>query len=174
MRIYRSYKLDNYGKEDSALMKKGLLLFLIMFIVSTVLVGCSTETNKEGASFLDNFNFFKATQKIEVTSSDDADLLTTISKNKDIESFVDALKLDDWDWEPVVLPSGALEEKTFKFYRKDASTFKWFNKQKDDLQEVTTMTLYKDVPYIKFDLKKLSFHFEMPEEVHEYLNSIAM
>ncbi|MFJ8066926.1 hypothetical protein ACIQYS_20325 [Psychrobacillus sp. NPDC096426] len=152
-------------------MKKGLLMFLIVVIVSTLLVGCSTGKQNEDNSFANNF---EKTQKIEIISSDDSDIITTISDNKDIENFVDALIMDDWDWEPVDLPSEAITGKTFKIYRKDAAKISWSKKQKDNLNEVATMTTYKNVPYIKLSLKNFSFNFKVPEEVHEYLNSIEM
>ena len=152
-------------------MKKGLTMFLIMVIVSTLLVGCSTGKKNDDNSLAGNF---EKTQKIEIISSDESDIITTISDNKDIENFVDALKMDDWDWDPVDLPSEAIKGKTFKIYRKDAARLSWSKKQKDNLNEVATMTTYKDVPYIKLSLKSFSFNFKVPEEVHEYLNSIEM
>lgn len=152
-------------------MKKGLMMFLIVVIVSTLLVGCSTGKKNDDNNLTSNF---EKTQKIEVVSSDDSDIITTISDNKDIENFVDRLKMDDWDWDAVDIPSGAIKGKTFKVYRKDAAKFSWSKKQNDNLNEVATMTTYEDVPYIKLSLKKFSFNFKVPEEVHEYLNSIEM
>ena len=133
-------------------MKKDLMMFLIVVIVSTLLVGCSTGKNNDDNSLTGNF---EKTQKIEIISSDDSDFFTTISDNKDIEKFVDALKMDDWDWDSVDIPSGAIMGKTFKFYRKDAAKFSWSKKKKDNLNEVATMTTYEDVPYIKLSLKKI-------------------
>ncbi len=152
-------------------MKKGLMMILIVVIVSTLLVGCSTGKKNDDSSIAGSF---EKTQKIEIISSDDSDIIKTISDNKDIENFVDALKMDDWDWEPVELPSEAIKGNTFKMYRKDAAKFSWSRKQKDNLNEVATMTSYKNVPYIKFSLKSFSFNFKVPEEVHEYLNSVEM
>lgn len=149
-------------------MKKGMTMLLLVVIVSTLLVGCSTgKINDNG--FTGNF---EKTQKIEIISSDDSDVITTFSDNKDIETFIDALKMDDWDWDSVDLPSGAIKGKTFKFYRKDAAKFSLSKKQKDNLNEVATMTTYKDVPYIKYNLKSFSFNIKVPEEVHEYINSM--
>ena len=145
------------------------MMFLIVVIVSTLLVGCSTGKTNDDNDLTANF---EKTQKIEVISSDDSDIITTISDNKDIENFVDALKMDDWDWDSVDIPSGAMEGKTFKIYRKDAAKFSLSKKHKDNLNEVATMTTYEDVPYIKLSLKKFSFNFKVPEEVHEYLNSM--
>ena len=150
-------------------MKKGLMMFLTAIIVSTLLVGCSTEKKNDDNSLTGNF---ENTQKIEVISSDDSDIITTISDDKDIENFVDALKMDDWDWDSVDIPSEATEGNIFKIYRKDAAKLTWSNKKKDNLNEVATMTTYKNVPYIKFSLKSFSFNFKVPEEVHDYLNSI--
>lgn len=143
-------------------MKKSLMLFLVAGIISTLLVGCRTE----------NVGDLEETQKIEIISSDDSSVFTTISDNKDIENFVDALKMDDW--ESVDLPTEAIEGKTFKFYQKSAAKLNLPKKQKDNLNEVATMTTYENVPYIKFNLKKISFNFKVPKKTHEYLNSIEM
>lgn len=146
------------------------MMFLILVIVSTLLMGCNTG-KKDDNSLTGNF---EKTQKIEIISSDESDIIATIIDNKDIEDFVDALKMDDWDWDSVELPSEAIKGKTFKIYRKDAAKLSWSKKNKDNLNEVATMTTYENVPYIKLNLKKISFNFKVPEEVHEYLNSMEM
>ncbi len=144
-------------------------MFLLGVIGSILLVGCSTGKGNDDIDLIGNF---EETQKIEIILSDDSEIITTISDDKDIENFVDALKMDDWD--PVEIPTEAIKGKTFKIYRKDAAKLSWSAKQKDKLKEVATMTTYEDVPYIKFNLKKFSFSFEVPAEVHEYLNSLEM
>ena len=155
-------------------MKKVLLAVLIGVIVSTLLMGCSSGEGNDEGSLLDKLKDFKKTQKIEVISSDDAEKMTTMTSNKEIESFIEELKMDDWDWDPVDLPSEAIKGKIFKIYRKDAAKLSWSKKNKDNLNEVATMTTYENVPYIKLNLKKFSFNFKVPEEVHEYLNSMEM
>jgi len=148
-------------------MKKGLMMFLLVVIVSTLLMGCGSGKKNDDSSLTDSF---EKTQKVEVISSDGSNVITTISDDKDIENFIDALKIDDWD--SADIPSGATEEKTFKMYQKDTVKLGESENQKDNLNEVASMTTYKDVPYIKFSLKSFSFNFKVPEEVHEYLNSI--
>lgn len=152
-------------------MKKGLMMFLIVVSVSTVLVGCSIGKKNNDNSHIGNF---EKTQKIEIISSDDSEKITTISDKKDIDNFVEALKVDDWDWDLVNIPSEAIEGKIFKIYGKDVGKFSWSEKNKDKFIEVATMTTYKDVPYIKLSLKSFSFITKVPEEVHEYLNSVEM
>lgn len=146
-------------------------MFFLPVIGSILLVGCSTG---KGNDDLDLIGSFEETQKVEIISSDDSKVITTISDNKDIEKFVDALKMNDWDWDPVEIPSKAILGKTFKIYRKDAAKLSLSAKQKDKLKEVATMTTYEDVPFIKLSLKNFSYSFKVPEEVHESLNSIEM
>lgn len=155
-------------------MKKVLLAVLIGIIVSTLLMGCSSEEGNDEGSLLDKLKDFKKTQKIEVISSDDAEKMTTMTSNKEIEKFVEALKMDDWDWDPVELPAEAIQDKTFKIYRKDAAKFSWLKKKENRFNEVATMTTYKDAPYIRLNMKVFGFNFEVPEEAYEYLSSMEI
>jgi hypothetical protein len=145
-------------------MKKGLIMFLLVVSVSVLLIGCDTDKEIDDSSIGDSF---EKTQKVEVIPSDGSDV-TTISDDNDIKEFVDALKIDQWDSEDV--PSEATEAKIFKMYQKDTAKFGESENKNDDLNEVATMTTYKDVPNIKFNVEGFSFDFKIPKEVAEYLN----
>ena len=49
------------------------------------------------------------------------------------------------------IPSGAAKGKMFKMYQKETIKLSEPEKQKDKMNEVATITTYKDVPYIKFN-----------------------
>ncbi len=106
-------------------------------------------------------------KKIEVISPDGSDI-TTISDANDINNFIDALKLDEWALEDI--PSETTKGKTFKIYQKDTVKLGESENQNDNLNEVATMTTYKDVPYVKIIMKSLSFNFKVPKDVAEYLH----
>ncbi|MFD1412330.1 hypothetical protein [Oceanobacillus jeddahense] len=146
-------------------MKKGIMIFLLVISVSFLIMGCSAGEENDGSSVADSL---ENTQKVEVTSLESSDA-TTISDNNDIEEFVDALKVDEWELEDI--PSEASEDKTFKMYQQDTVKLGESENQNDDLNEVATMTTYKDVPNVKFDVESLSLSFKVPDEVAEYLNS---
>lgn len=152
------------------MMRKILMSFLFVTGVSFILGGCNTgDNNANDSNWTDSF---EKTQEVEVISSDDSDI-TTISNGNDIENFVEALKIDEWNLSDI--PSGATKGNIFKMYQED--TVKLFRKadkqkkKKDNLIEIATLTSYKDIPYIKFSFKKFSFVFKVPGQVAEYLNS---
>lgn len=146
------------------ILKKGIM-FLLVISLSVLLVGCSTEKKNDNKSVDDSF---ENTQKVEVISSGSSDV-TTISDDNEIKNFVDVLKIDEWDLEDI--PSGATEGKTFKIYQKDTIKLGESEDQNEDLNEVATLTTYKDVPNVEFNVKGLSFSFKVPKDVTEYLNS---
>lgn len=145
-------------------MKKGMMMFLLVVCVPVLLMGCGAGKKNDDSSVGDSFD--KA-QKIEVISADGSDI-TTISDDNDVKEFVDALKIEQWDLEDI--PSEATKGKSFKIYQKDTVKLGESEEQNDNLNEVATMTTYKDVPYVKITMKSLSFHFKVPKDVAEYLN----
>ena|SRR5699024_7983279 len=145
-------------------MRKGIM-FLFVISLSVLIVGCGTVKEKEDKSVGDSF---KNTNKIEVMTPDNSDVMT-ISDDNDIKEFVDAIKIDKWDSGDI--PSAATEDKTFKMHQKDTVKLGDSENQDEDLREVATMTTYRDASYIKFDVKGFSFDFKVPKEVSEYLNS---
>ena len=142
----------------------------MIILVLSVLMGCSSGKKNESTDFVDDLD---ATQKIEVVSREDS-IIATISDNKELENFVEMLKIEDWEWDVSTIPSDTSEEKTFKFYRKDASNINVLGKGKNQLYEVATLTTYEDVPYITFQIHALSLNAKIPTEVHQYLNEIDM
>lgn len=146
-------------------MKKSMVMFLFFVSVSILLIGCVRGEDDDESSITDNF---ENTQRVEVISTDGLNI-TTISDESEIESFVDALKIDEWD--SADIPQGSTEGKTFKMYQKETLKLGDSENQKDNLNEVAIMTTYKDAPYVKFSLKSFSFNFKVPTEVAGYLES---
>lgn len=93
-------------------MKKRINLSLLGVSILVLLLGCSVGKKSDDSNIGESF---EKTQKIEVILSDDSNV-TTISSEKDIKSFVDALKIDQWD--SADIPSGVIEGKSFKIYQK--------------------------------------------------------
>lgn len=148
-------------------MKKGLMLFLLVISVSLILAGCNTgEKNTDNRSWT---NTLGKAQKVKIISPDGSDVITSISDDKDIENFIDAVKVDEWN--SADIPSGATKGKMYKMYQEDTVKLGESNKQTGNLNEIVTMTTYKNVPYIKFSFKSYSFNFKVPEDVSEYLNN---
>lgn len=146
-------------------MKNVMMMFLLVVSVPILLMGCGTGKKNDDSNLADSF---EKTQKVEVVASDSSDVIKTVSDDNDIESFVDALKIDNWD--SADIPSGATKEKTFKMYQKNTAKLDESEKQKDNLNEVATMTTYKDIPYIDLSFKNYSFSFKVSDGVSEYLN----
>lgn len=142
-------------------MRNGLLVFFLVVSVSTLLMACVKE-NEDSAA-----DIFKESQKIEVISPD-GEVIVSISTDYNIEDFVKALKIEDW--ESVGIPSEATKGNTFLMYQADTVKLGKISKQENHLNQIATMTTYKDVPYIEFKLKSFTFSFKVPKDVSEYLN----
>lgn len=147
-------------------MKKTLWMFLFVLSLSILAIGCSTGTTKDDGNIDERFDNM---QKIEVSAADDS-TVTSISENQELEGFVEALKIEAWD--PAELPANAEEGNAFKLFQED--TVKMFDSKKKErkLSEVAVLITYNDTPYVTFSTKGFSFHFNVPNDVTEYLNSI--
>lgn len=145
-------------------MKKIYMLFLFLLTTSILLIGCSTKKEKA------DMNLEKA-QKIEVESLIDSSDKKTITDKKEITKLFELIKMDEWEMEsaPMDTPQG----KTFKMYQEDAPKLLDSSKDKKELHEIGTMTVYKDVPYVEVELKinkiKNKNSFKVSEDVAKKL-----
>ncbi|MBE7102515.1 hypothetical protein FT637_05495 [Bacillus cereus] len=145
-------------------MKKICMLFLFLLTTSILLIGCSTKKEKA------DMNLEKA-QKIEIESLTDSSDKKTITDKKEIKKLFEAMKMDTWEMESasVDTPQG----KTFKMYQEDTPKLLESGKDKKELYEIGTMTVYKDVPYVEVELKinkiKNKNSFKVPEDVAKKL-----
>ncbi|MBA4538560.1 hypothetical protein H1Z61_15845 [Bacillus aquiflavi] len=89
-------------------MKKVFMQFLFLVSISFLLVGCSAGNKKfNDKNWTDHL---AKTQKIEVTSPNEDNVITTISEDQEVKNFIDSLKLNEWKSKEI--PSGAVEGNT--------------------------------------------------------------
>ncbi len=75
-----------------------------------------------------------------------------ITDKKKIEKLFEVMKMDKWKMQsaPLDTPQG----KTFTMYQEDTPKLLDSSKDKKELHEIGTMTVYKDVPYVEVEMKK--------------------
>ncbi|AZQ45906.1 hypothetical protein ACJTM1_14235 [Bacillus sp. GX] len=137
-------------------MKKVLMLFMLLVAASFLVIGCSEKKEKA------NMNLEKA-QKVEVESLTDSSDKKVITDKKEIEKLFEAMQMDKWEMQsaPLDTPQG----KTFKMYQEDTTKLSESSKDKKELHEIGTMTVYKDVPYVEVEMKNKKMSFKVPEDV---------
>ncbi|MFH7830799.1 hypothetical protein [Bacillus luti] len=141
-------------------MKRICTLFVLLLTASILLIGCSTKKEKA------DMNLEKA-QKIEIESLIDSIEKKVITDKKEIEKLFEVMKMDKWEMEsaPLDTPQG----KTFKMYQEDTPKLSDSSKDKKELHEIGTMTVYKDVPYVEVEMKNKKMSFKVPENVAKEL-----
>lgn len=141
-------------------MKKVLMLFMLLVAASFLVIGCSEKKEKA------NMNLEKA-QKVEIESLTDSSYKKVITDKKEIEKLFEAMQMDKWEMQsaPLDTPQG----KTLKMYQEDTSKLSESSKGKKELDEIGTMTVYKDVPYVEVEMKNKKMSFKVPEDVAKEL-----
>ena len=91
-----------------------LYIGLLIGIIFILLIGCKASKDE-----MDLADDFERTQKLEVISVENPKLLTTITEDKDIKHFIQALKIEKWD--VAEIPAEAVEEKMIKLYQKSVA-----------------------------------------------------
>ncbi|MEW9181465.1 hypothetical protein AB2553_13705 [Bacillus mycoides] len=137
-------------------MKKALMSFLLLITASFLVIGCSTKKEKA------DMNLEKA-QKVEIETLTDSSEKKVITDKKEIEKLFEVMKMDKWEMQsaPLDTPQG----KTFKMYQEDTPKLLDSGKDKKELHEIGTMTVYKDVPYVEVEMKNKKMSFKVPEDV---------
>ena len=137
-------------------MKRLCTLFVLLLTASVLLIGCSTKKEKA------DMNLEKA-QKIEIESLTDLSDKKVITDKKEIEKLFEVMKMDKWEMQsaPLDTPQG----KTFKMYQEDKPKLLDSSKDKKELHEIGTMTVYRDVPYVEVEMKNKKMSFKVPENV---------
>lgn len=141
-------------------MKKALMLFLLLLTASVLLIGCSVKKEKA------DMNLEKA-QKVEIESLTDSIDKKVITDKKEIKKLFEAMQMDKWEMQsaPLDTPQG----KTFTMYQEDTPKLLDSSKDKKELHEIGTMTVYKDVPYVEVEMKNKKMSFKVPEDVAKEL-----
>ncbi len=141
-------------------MKKSLIA---LAAILTLLCGCQANENTNASDYGDDIS--KA-QEIAVISPDTSKVIDTITDTKEIEEFVLALKLDQWELKPLpdeaseIGSFGLAQEETIKLGQMDTAGV---------LYDIATITLY-DGAYINFEIGGLDMTFEVNEDTADYLN----
>ena len=136
---------------------------IMLVAILTLLCGCQANENTSASDYGDDIS--KA-QEIAVISPDTAEVINTITDTEEIEEFVSALNLDQWELK--TLPDevseigsfGLAQEETIKLGQTDTD---------GTLFDIATITLY-DGDYISFEIGGLYIGFEGSEENGVYLN----
>jgi hypothetical protein len=144
------------------MMKKVCMIFIF---VSVLLFGCSNEKKdlKEDPG-LDK------SQKIEVSSEENPELVLSVIDNQDeVSEFVNTLEVDKW--RIVDTPSKSTKGYIYKMYQEDTVKLGEPKTDKKELKQIATIITYKDSPYIELRTKKLQLNFKVPKDVAEYLSN---
>ena len=90
-----------------------------------------------------------------------------MTDKKEIEKLFEVMKMDKWEMQsaPMDTPQG----KIFKMYQEDTPKLSESSKDKKELYEIGTMTVYKDVPYVEVEMKNKKMSFKVPEGVAKNL-----
>ncbi|MGF9765379.1 hypothetical protein [Bacillus albus] len=141
-------------------MKKICMLFMLLITASFLVIGCSAKKEKA------NMNLEKA-QKVEIESLTDSSDKKVMTDKKEIEKLFETMKMDKWEMQsaPLDTPQG----KIFKMYQEDTPKLSESSKDKKELHEIGTMTVYKDVPYVEVEMKNKKMSFKVPEDVAKEL-----
>ncbi|MFY0804775.1 hypothetical protein [Peribacillus frigoritolerans] len=143
-------------------MKKVCMIFIF---VSVLFFGCSNEKKdlKEDPGL-------NKSQKIEVSSEENPDLVLSVIDNQDeVSEFVNTLEVDKW--RIVDNPPSSTKEYIYKMYQEDTVKHGEPNTDKKELKQIATIITYKDSPYIELRTKKLHLNFKVPKDVAEFLSN---
>lgn len=140
---------------------KKILITLVAILA--LLCGCQANENTNTSDYGDDIS--KA-QEIAVISPDTAEVIDTITDTEEIENFVSALNLDQWelktlpDEASIIGSFGLAQEKTIELGQTDTD---------GTLYDIATITLYNG-DYISFEIGGLDMTFEVSEDTADYLN----
>ena len=141
-------------------------ILIILAAILALLCGCQAGKNTNVADYGDTIS--KA-QEIAVISPDTGEVIETITDTKEIEDFVSALNVDQWELEPLpdeaseIGAFGLAQEKTIRLGQTDTD---------GAVYDVATITLYKG-SYIGIEisgLDGLDMTFSVSEGTADYLN----
>ena len=138
---------------------------MICIFASVLLFGCSN-----GKKDLKEDPGLDKSQKIEVSSKENPDLVLSVIDNQDeVSEFVNTLEIDKWRIEDT--PSTSTKEYMYKMYQEDTVKLGEPNTDKKEHKQIATIITYKDSPYIELRTKKLHLNFKVPKDVAEYLSN---
>lgn len=140
---------------------KKILVTLVAILA--LLCGCQANENTNASDYGDDIS--KA-QEIAVISPDTAEVIDTITDTEEIEDFVSALNLDQWELK--ALPDeaseigsfGLAQEETIKLGQTGTGGTRY---------DIATITLYNGV-YVSLEIGGFDMTFEVSKDTADYLN----
>lgn len=138
-------------------------ILITLVAILTLLCGCQANENINAYDYGDDIS--KA-QEIAVISPNTTEVVDTITDTDEIEDFVSALNLDQWELK--TLPDevseigsfGLAQEETIKLGQTDTD---------GTLYDIATITLYNGA-YVSSEIGGFDMTFEVSEETADYLN----
>lgn len=144
-------------------MKKLLSIFLSILLLFGI-CGCGFMDSKEIDMSQYSAKAVKS-DRIDVIKGDER--LDLISGHNNIEDFITNLKMEDWKIKD--LPKDSKIDLEFVLYS---------NKNQDDEENIDyeftqkgRIITYEDSRYLTFKLDNIEFHFKVPKDCIEYLNT---
>lgn len=138
-------------------------MWITLVVILTLLCGCQANENTNASDYGDDIS--KA-QEIAVISPDTSKVIDTITDAEEIEDFILALDLDQWELK--TLPDEVFEIGSFGLAQEE--TIKLGQTDTDGtLYDIATITLYNG-DYISFEIGGFDMTFEVSEDTVDYLN----
>lgn len=132
-------------------------------ILTLLLCGCQTTEFTDASDYKKSIS--KA-QEIAVISADTSEITETITAKNDIENFVLALEIENWELKS--LPNTASEAGAFVFSQEQTIKFGQTNYD-GTLSHIATITVY-DSPYICLKSCGFDMTFGVSSNTINYLN----
>lgn len=138
-------------------------ILITLVAILTLLCGCQANENINAYDYGDDIS--KA-QEIAVISPNTTEVIDTITDTDEIEDFVSALNLDQWELK--TLPDEVSEIGSFGLAKEE--TIKLGQTDTDGtLYDIATITLYNGA-YVSSEIGGFDMTFEVSEETADYLN----
>lgn len=128
---------------------------MILSVIVLTMTGCAEDKEFKEDEVSESLT---KSQKIKVKSVKDSSVVYSTTDQSDIDRFVEKLKLEDW--EPASVPEKAEAQYEYILH---------YNSGADDTNRLIT---YKNTPYIKYTMWKLSISFKVPDDVANFLNDV--
>ena len=138
-------------------------ILFILAVLCFLMCGCQKNENSDASEYQDELS--KA-QEITVVSEDTSKITRTITKDKDLKKFVNALDLEHWKLGE--LPDDAKKTGTFGFSQEETIKF-GETKPDEKLYDVCEITIY-DQPYIDLEMGDIHMVFQITEQTANDLN----
>ena len=136
---------------------------IIATVLALLLSGCQSDHGTDHSAYRDDM---AKAQEIAVISADTAEVMDTITDTREIEDFVSALHVDQWelgtlkDKASEIGTFGLAQEKTIQLGQTDTD---------GTLYDVAAITLY-DGNYIRVEIDGFDMTFTVSKDTAEYLN----